>query len=140
MRWLALLALAACHSTPHLEWVEAPAQGDVDILVKEQLAHSAGHHVLVYVGAKWCEPCRHLHEAALSGALAHEFSDVRFFAFDLDRDRDRLIAAGYRSALIPLLVVPEANGRAGLARMSGSIKGDGAVAQITPRLKALLGR
>lgn len=140
MKWLAFAVLAACHAPPHLEWIEAPADGDVAMLVHEQVAHSEGHHVIVYVGAKWCEPCRHFHEAAQAGALTQEFHDVRFFAFDLDRDRERLVAAGYMSPLIPLFVVPETTGRASEHRMFGSVKGDGAVAEITPRLQALIGR
>ena len=104
-RWLVLVVLAACKSAPHLEWIDAPANGDVATLVQAELANSAGHHVVVYVGAKWCEPCQHFHTAAQSGALAQAFPNVRFFAFDLDRDRERLLAAGYMSPLIPLLVV-----------------------------------
>jgi len=133
-----LLALAACKPAPHLEWIDAPAAGDIATLVQGELANSAGHRVIVYVGAKWCEPCQHFHQAAQSGALAQTFPNVRFFAFDLDRDRDRLVAAGYMSPLIPLLVVPDSAGRGTDKRMFGSIKGDGAVAEMTPRLQALL--
>ncbi|MCA9700862.1 MAG: thioredoxin, partial [Myxococcales bacterium] len=53
-------------------------------------------------------------------------------------DRDRLAAAGYESKLIPLFVVPDADGRAGPRRTEGGIKGPNAVQNLTPRLQALL--
>ena len=37
--------------------VEAPATGDVPSIVKAQLAQTHGP-LIVYVGAKWCEPCQ----------------------------------------------------------------------------------
>jgi thiol-disulfide isomerase/thioredoxin len=137
--WIALLA-AGCQR--HLEWREAPATGDVATLVRgaAETAQHDGRQLLVYVGASWCEPCERFRRAAQSGALDREFSRLRFYAFDADRDAERLANAGYSSPLIPLIVAPMADGRASHKRMFGSIKGEGAVAEMTPRLRALLAR
>jgi thiol:disulfide interchange protein len=119
--------------------VLAPAQGEVAELVEQELARSPERTVLVYVSASWCEPCVHLERAIESGQLRHDFPGLRLFKFDFDRDEARLAQAGYVSSLIPLLVVPEPDGRAGERRMEGSIKGPEAVAaNLVPRLRQLL--
>lgn len=117
------------------------AAGDVAPLVKGELARARaeGLSLVVYVGATWCEPCRYFHEALARGALEGKLAKVRFLEFDLDRDEERLKAAGYGTQLVPLFVVPEDDGRGGARRIAGSIKGDGAVEELTPRLRALLG-
>ena len=135
--------VAACSKPPqHAQWLAASANGDVAAAVARQRAESArsGRSALVYVGASWCEPCTRFHDAAARGALDAVFGDVDVLAFDADRDRARLDAAGYTSQLIPLLAVPNVDGTASAQRMEGSIKGEGAVAEMTPRLRALLGR
>jgi hypothetical protein len=143
------LAVAACQHAgdssppaPHkLELVTAPATKDVAPLVARELARAHADHrrLLVYVGASWCEPCNHFHDAAAAGALDDAFPDLRLLVFDADRDHDALVAAGYDSELIPLFMVPADDGKASGSHIEGSIKGDGAVAQITPRLRDLLG-
>jgi thiol-disulfide isomerase/thioredoxin len=99
-----------------------------------------GRDLVVYVGAKWCEPCQRFHKAAAAGQLDDAFPQLTLLEFDLDQDRDRLDAAGYHSDLIPLFVMPGDDGRASSKRFEGSVKGDGATANITPRLRALLTR
>ena len=151
--------LLACNSTPSepapseaattltpavlagkVEVIDAPATGDVKQVVREAMLAAAArqHRVVVDVGASWCEPCGRFREAAKSGQLDADFPGLTLLVFDLDRDRERLHAAGYRSQYIPLLVVPNADGSASAKRMTGSIKGAGAVAEMTPRLRALL--
>ena len=49
-----------------------------------------------------------------------------------------LEAAGYTSQMIPLFMRPAADGRASGRQIQGSIKGPGAVAEITPRLRRLI--
>jgi hypothetical protein len=140
MRSFLVLALLACQPAPrHLEWIAA-AEGEVAPLVKQQLwrAQRDGRQLLVYVGAPWCEPCRRFHDAASTGLLDAEFPSLRVLEFDHDRDEERLRAAGYTSRLIPLFAAPAADGRASGRQIEGSIKGQGAVAEITPRLRALL--
>jgi thiol-disulfide isomerase/thioredoxin len=96
--------------------------------------------LLVYVGATWCEPCQYFHKAAAAGELDATFPGLRLVEFDLDRDRDSLIRAGYISKLIPQFTVPREDGSSSGDQIEGSIKGPRAVEQITPRLKALLSK
>lgn len=117
-----------------------PKPGDANVAVVDAMMSAAGrnHRVVVYVGASWCEPCERFRAAAKAGKLDADFPGISFLVFDLDRDRDRLHAAGYQSKFIPLLVIPNADGSASRFHMEGGIKGDGAVAQMAPRLRDLL--
>jgi thiol-disulfide isomerase/thioredoxin len=99
-----------------------------------------GRSLIVYVGATWCEPCQRFHAAAQRGELDAEFPNLSVLEYDLDAERERLVAAGYTSSLIPLFVVPSADGRASERRFEGSVKGEQALANITPRLRALLAK
>jgi thiol-disulfide isomerase/thioredoxin len=112
----------------------------VDLLVKAQMRKAAleQRQLIVYVGAQWCKPCIRFHKAALAGKLDRDFPTLRLLEFDLDRDAARLKAAGYQSSLVPLFTLPRADGRASERFIQGSIKGDGAVANIAARLKKLL--
>lgn len=94
--------------------------------------------LVVYVGAAWCEPCTRFHDAAAQGSLDAAFPNLRLLELDRDRDEAELRKAGCLSRMIPLFALPTADGRCSERRMEGSIKGEGAVAEITPRLRALL--
>jgi thiol-disulfide isomerase/thioredoxin len=96
--------------------------------------------LVVYVGASWCEPCQRFHRAAEAGALDGALPRLILIEFDLDRDHDRLVAAGYDSKYIPLFALASADGTASSHRIEGAIKGEGAVDFILPRLQALLTR
>lgn len=137
-------SLAGCGSPQpprahKIDWQKA-ADGPVAAYVAQEVVRATrdGRRVLVYVGASWCEPCRRFHAAVASGQLDEQFGDLRFLEFDLDHDADRLAAAGYAPQMIPLLALPGPDGRATGHAMEGSVKGPGAVAQMTPRLRALL--
>jgi hypothetical protein len=136
-----LVACSSKEASPRLELVDAPAVADVAPLVKTELDKAAhdGKQLLVYVGASWCEPCQHFHDAAASGRLDATFGRLRLLVFDLDRDAEPLRGAGYISELIPLFAIPRADGMASGRQIEGSIKGDGAVDQIAPRLRELVG-
>ncbi len=125
---------------PHIDLVNAPGDGPIApyVVAEQTRAKADGRRVLVYVGATWCEPCRRFHDAAAAGQLDDEFANLRLLEFDLDRDRDRLAADGYRSDLIPLIALPGPDGKGNGRGMQGSIKGDGAVPQMRPRLRDLL--
>ena len=143
---LGLLAAPTAGCTPqapapkNVEFLAAPASGDVAPIVsrEQQRAAREGRKLLVYVGATWCEPCQTFHKAALSGKLDKTFPGLRFVEFDSDRDGERLATAGYVSQYIPLFARPAPDGRSSGRQIEGSIKGDGAVDQITPRLRQLL--
>ncbi len=115
-------------------------EGDVPTLVmrEREVALENGQELLVYVGAPWCEPCQRFHHAAEEGKLDGKMPPVRLLEFDAERDRERLRAAGYKSRLIPLFVRPATDGRSSGKQIEGGIKGDGAVDDITPRLRALV--
>ena len=98
-----------------------------------------GRVLLVYVGAPWCEPCQRFHKAAAAGALDARFPRLRLLEFDHDRFVDGLAGGGYTSRYIPLFAVPGPDGRASGRAIEGSIKGEGAVDNIAPRLETLLG-
>jgi hypothetical protein len=103
-------------------------------------ATASKRRLVVYVGAPWCEPCQRFHQAAARGELDGTFPDLTLVEFDADADGERLAAAGYVSRYIPLFALPAGDGRASGKQIEGGIKGDGAVANIVPRLRELLAR
>jgi hypothetical protein len=125
-----------------VRFVKAGPDSDVAKLVRteREKTRADGRDLIVYVGAKWCEPCQHFHAAALRGDLDGEFPDLSILEFDLDEDRDRIVLAGYMSKLIPLFVYPAEDGRMSERRFEGSVKGTGAVSNISPRLHELLAK
>ena len=127
--------------TRGVRFVKMPPGDDVHALLRAERdkARAASREVIVYVGATWCEPCQRFHKAAQAGALDEAFPNLTLLEFDLDEDRERLVTAGYVSTLIPLFVKPGPDGKATSLRFEGSVKGDGAVTNIAPRLKTLLG-
>lgn len=141
---LACVLATACNTAEavksHLELVDAPPTQDAAALIGRELASAEHAHkrMLVYVGASWCEPCKRFHEAAAAGKLDDKFGQLRLLVFDADRDTDVLVKAGYTWRLIPLFALPQADGHPSGKQIEGSIKGDGAVDQIAPRLLALI--
>jgi thiol-disulfide isomerase/thioredoxin len=151
------LALSAC-SKPEQAAVKPEPSAAKPAVVPVELVKTTGDDVaetvrrevvrakadkrdlLVYVGATWCEPCQYFHKAAAAGELDTTFPGLRLVEFDLDRDRDSLIRAGYISKMIPQFAVPRDDGSSSGEQIEGSIKGPRAVEQITPRLKALLSK
>jgi len=126
--------------TPDGPEVVAAGPGDAAEVVRDAMdeAEADGRRLVVYVGAGWCEPCKHFHDALDAGELDTLFPDLRLLEFDLDLDQARLAEAGYASRLVPLFCLPDASGRGTDRRIEGSVKGDAAVANITPRLTALI--
>jgi thiol-disulfide isomerase/thioredoxin len=119
----------------------APGSEDVPSVVRRERAkaEASGRVLLVYVGASWCEPCTRFHRAVMAGHVRGQLPPTTLLEFDKDHDDDRLRAAGYASRLIPLFAVPATDGTASGKQIEGSIKGEGAVAEITPRLRGLIG-
>jgi hypothetical protein len=147
--FLVLLALAACDRerppepapafTGPVRLVQA-GQGDVPPLVLAAVADAAKEHrrLLVYVGAVWCKPCEAFHAAAERGELDAALPGLTLLTFDSDVDNDRLADAGYQSRLIPLFAVPGPDGRGTTRATSGARTGGDYVAELVPRVKALL--
>lgn len=149
--WL-LLAVVGCRADDRNS--PAPsATGAVDIVAvpggSESLnnvflremdrASRDGRDLLVYVGAEWCEPCRRFHEAAATGKLDERLPKLRLLELDHDRDQGRLLLVGCSSSLLPLFALPTREGRCSEdKRVMGSVKGDGAVDNLVPRLQELL--
>lgn len=131
---------AATPAARKLLLTDAPPEGAVDAIVRQEIARANADHrrVVVYEGAKWCEPCQRFHHAAEKGELDADFPDVDFLVFDADRDGERVAAAGYKSKYIPLFALPQSDGRASGMQIEGGVKGEGAVGQIAPRLKHML--
>jgi hypothetical protein len=125
----------------HVELRHAP-DGPVDKVVSDALsaARATGRQVVVYVGAAWCEPCQRFHQAVARGDLDATFPGLTLLEFDSDADHDRLRAAGYSSTYIPLFVLPRGDGRSSGQQIEGGVKGEGAVANLVPRLRELLSR
>jgi thiol-disulfide isomerase/thioredoxin len=121
--------------------VPAPVSGAAEAVVRDAVARAGadGRRVVVYAGATWCEPCQAFHHALESGEVASRFPDIDFLAFDVDRDRDRLLAAGYRWTLIPMFALPNADGRfSGEAVVQGGVRGEPSVPSISGRLDKML--
>ena len=101
-------------------------------------AREEGDIPLVYVSAPWCEPCQVFQKAAHEGLLDREFPNLLLLKFDIDSDSERLNQAGYQGAMIPLFVVPQADGTASARKFAGSVKGRAAIQDLVPKLRTLL--
>jgi hypothetical protein len=143
---VAALAVAGCQGSPAIdarpgkvELIDAPVADDLLPVIAGEVARATadGKQLLVYVGASWCEPCQQFHAAAAAGDLDAAFPRLRLLVFDDDLARDALGLAGYDSELIPLFAEPLADGHPSGRRIEGSVK-EGAVTEITPRLRTLL--
>ncbi|HYQ40759.1 MAG TPA: thioredoxin family protein [Polyangiaceae bacterium] len=133
---------AAALNAPPPTFLRYPRNGSaVEPWIQEQveLAEAAKLRVLVYVGASWCEPCQRFHQAVEHGELDGTLNGLRFLEFDQDQDAAALKAAGYAYQYIPVLALPDPDGRNHGKMISGSIKGPKAVKEnLVPRLQALL--
>lgn len=141
----ASLALLACKSPAPVARRPVLVAGPRDAAeiapaIAAELAKPApNQQLLVYVGAAWCEPCRHFHAAVEAGDVERSLPGVRFLEFDYDASQEALARAGYTSKLLPLFALPNPDGTASARRMEGSVKGPDSVAHnLLPRLRALL--
>lgn len=125
--------------TATVKFIAAP-QGDMAPIVAAQLAKSQAEkrHVMVYVGATWCQPCRVFHEAVDRGEMTGKIGALDLIQFDGDVDAERLVMADYESQFIPAFTVPNPDGKASARHIEGSVKGDGATNDLAPRIRALL--
>ena len=137
-----LAASGSSDSNAPPSFLRYPRQGGaIEPWIQEQveLAEAAKVRVLVYVGASWCEPCQRFHQAVEHGELNGTLNGLRFLEFDQDQDAAALKTAGYNYQFIPVLALPDPDGRNHGKMIAGSIKGANAVKQnLVPRLQALL--
>ena len=127
-------------STGGVEFVTAEPLSDVAPWIASEVTRAAKDdtRLLVYVGASWCEPCETFHRAAQAGKLNAALPKLRLLSFDADRDSDALTRAGYGSEMIPLFAEARADGQASGRKVMGSVKGDAAIGDLTPRILSLL--
>jgi len=135
-------AAPSAPNPPPPSFLHYPRTGTaIEPWVQEQFEIAEGAHlrVLVYVGASWCEPCQRFHQAVERGELNGTLNGLRFLEFDQDQDAAALKTAGYLYQYIPVLALPDPDGRNHGKMISGSIKGPRAVQEnLVPRLQALL--
>jgi thiol-disulfide isomerase/thioredoxin len=98
----------------------------------------AGRKTIVYVGARWCKPCKHFVNTVNSGKLDPLLRNITFLKFDYDDDHDALKEGGYLDKFVPIFVVPGPEGRASKNRFSGTASGTKSLDSIVTRLKDLL--
>lgn len=124
-----------------VEWVKVPAGSEPTAWVKQELARAKADQkkLVLYVGAKWCEPCNHFHEATDRGELDAEFPDLRLVSFDHDDEAATIAALGCESQYIPMFSVPDAEGHCTRRQIQGGIKGAGTVAFLSKKLRNLIG-
>jgi thiol-disulfide isomerase/thioredoxin len=108
--------------------------------VAKHLAKAQNITTIVYVGASWCEPCRHFHQALQDGEYDAALPNVHFIEYDHDVAGNALVADGYTSKLLPLFAIPKPDGRCSTRSIEGSVKGRSAVENLRGRLRALLER
>jgi hypothetical protein len=124
-----------------VELIPAPP-GDVAAIVKSARAEARAKHraLMVYIGAVWCEPCQRFHQAAEAGQLDAKFPNLTLLVFDLDADGQRLKRAQFAPGYVPYFGVPGDDGHGTSNATEGSIKGEGAVENISPRLIELVAK
>jgi thiol-disulfide isomerase/thioredoxin len=115
-----------------------PGATPVAAFVSEQLAKTEATTTIVYVGASWCEPCRHFHEALQNGEYDETFQNVHFIEYDHDVAHEALSADGYTSKMLPFFAIPKPDGRCSTRSIEGSVKGPAAVQNLGGRLRELL--
>lgn len=105
-------ATAPAPATGALRVMRASQDSDALSLIRtERLKAKADSRVLVvYVGATWCPPCKKFKEEIASGRLDQRLSKTTLLEFDVDKDGDRLAAAGYTMKFVPFVALPGADG------------------------------
>jgi hypothetical protein len=99
-------------SDAKLRVVKPPPDAELaSFLRTERLRAKAESRVLVvYAGAKWCDPCKHFHALLDAGRLDAKLSRTTLVELDVDQDTERLSAAGYKYKFIPYFAVAGADG------------------------------
>ena len=127
-------------TAPRPDLVKLVGDGDprAFVVAARSEAAASGRTLVVYVGAPWCEPCTRFHDALVAGRLDGDLPGIRFLEIDHDAQAEALSTLDCSSRLIPLFSVPDDDGRCSDRRIQGGIKGEGAVADLAPRIRALV--
>ena len=141
---LTCLAASSCKVSPPPVDAQAtvqfvfPGRGEVAPALVRRLAEAKGRRLMVYVSATWCEPCERFHKAVERGELTGKLGRLDLVAFDAEMDAERLLMSGYEARMIPAFTVPGPDGRATAHHIEGGVSGEGAVADLVPRLLEIL--
>ena len=77
-------------------------------------------------------------EQADRGELTGKLGPLDLMSFDAEPDAERLLMSGYENRMIPAFTVPGPDGRATAQHLEGGVTGEGAVADLVPRILAIL--
>jgi thiol-disulfide isomerase/thioredoxin len=96
-----------------LRVIKPPADAEIaSFLRTERLrAKADGRVLVVYAGAKWCDPCKHFHALLDAGKLDAKLARMTLVELDVDQDTDRLAAAGYKYRYVPYFALVRADGQ-----------------------------
>ncbi len=143
---LCVLTTTACKVTPPPPAIDpkatvrfvAPEPGEVAPQLLRRQAEVKDRQLLVFVSASWCEPCQRFHQAVDRGELTGKLGPLDLVAFDAEPDAERLLMSGYEQRMIPAFTVPGPDGRATPRHIEGGVSGEGAVADLIPRILEIL--
>ena len=125
------------------EWVVIENVSNVAkaVLKEMQQATKDGKKLVVYVGARWCKPCKDFDTAAKQPDFGSEIDHIRLMKFDWDRHQTALNRANYGSQYLPLFVLPGPDGKGSKERFfGGRFKGKAGVADLKKRLAELVAK
>lgn len=119
--------------------LEAPSSPtDLRPFVAGAMRDHPDRAAVLYVGATWCEPCTRFHQALVKNELDDILKGTLVIELDFDRHQEALGLMGCESKMIPLFSIPNSDGSCSAKRIEGGIKGEGAVAELAPRLVRFL--
>jgi hypothetical protein len=116
-----------------LRVIKPPPDAELaSFLRTERLRAKAESRVLVvYAGAKWCDPCKHFHALIDAGRLDAALARTTLVELDVDQDTERLSAAGYKYRFIPYFAVAGADGHPEKEmQVTGKDVGDDTITQL----------
>jgi thiol-disulfide isomerase/thioredoxin len=99
-------------SASKLRVVKPPPDAELASFLRTERLRAKGESrvLVVYAGAKWCDPCKHFHALLDSGRLDATLSRTTLVELDVDQDTERLSAAGYKYRFVPYFAVAGADG------------------------------
>ncbi len=141
---LGCLAASSCKVSPPANDPQAtvrfvtPDEGEVAPALVRRMAAVKDRRLMVFVSASWCEPCQRFHQAVDRGELTGKLGPLDLVAYDTEPDAERLLMSGYEARMIPAFTVPGPDGRATARHTEGGLSGEGAVADLVPRILEIL--